>query len=57
MDWVVEVVGVVGVVEVVGMVGAVEVVGMKEKKTGVIGPKKKNDDERDPPPDHAARGW
>ena len=28
------------------------------KKSGVIGPKEKNDDDgRDPPPDHAARGW
>ena len=31
---------------------------MKGKKSGVIGPKEKNDDDgRDPPPDHAARGW
>ena len=38
------VVGVIGVVEVVGVVGVVwlvGVVGMKEKKSGVIGPKKK----------------
>ena len=41
-----------------GVVWLFGVVGMKEKKSGVIGPKKNDDDDgRDPPSDHAARGW